>query len=585
MPKVIAVFAYRYDADLVPGLIENVTPSIHGWAALDDRTAVSALGNEPDRRNALLRAARAMGADWILAADPDERYEAALRDRIGDLTGADDRTLWHFNFRELFDPAQYRVDGLWGGKRQMRLFPIGAARSEVTIGLHGSWVSDATGYHHCNSDVNLYHLRPISALRRKHRRETYAAADPGRLFQRVGYDYLDDERGMVLDPIPAGRHYTPPYVEDHGLWAPRIADIGPVVPDPPHTRLAYITAANRTGTGAPGSFVAADLCKADPEDSDLAQLAATLALAAHLPADANRLCGRILEKDPEQAHAMLVKSQAWLALGDRIGAQDAMQAARAIVAKSLWLDRMASGLATGTDRFARRNALWRRWTKGEVRLSEGARLGAGPMAVVVLGYRAGPEIAAAVQSLLDQRADTEIVVVNSGGGDMRGVLARQLDQIRLIEVEARLNVGAARNIGIDASNADYIAFLAADCRAMPGWIENRLARHRAGALSVSTPVISANPRNLAAIAYNRLKYHRRDPQISPDQAVHFGQSYARGVFQRVGYFPPGMRIAEDTALNRRLAALSAPVWAPEVLTTHRDPDSLLALWRDSAARA
>jgi len=41
------------------------------------------------------------------------------------------------------------------------------------------------------------------------------------------------------------------------------------------------------------------------------------------------------------------------------------------------------------------------------------------LAVVVIGYRAPPDLAAAVRSVLDQSIPLEIVVVNSGGGNAK----------------------------------------------------------------------------------------------------------------------------------------------------------------------
>ena len=36
-PMIVGVFCFRYDAALVPALISNITPLVHGIVALDDR--------------------------------------------------------------------------------------------------------------------------------------------------------------------------------------------------------------------------------------------------------------------------------------------------------------------------------------------------------------------------------------------------------------------------------------------------------------------------------------------------------------------------------------------------------------------
>src|SRR3990170_2728000 len=38
-PRVIAIFSFRYDAPLVPHLIENLRPIVDGYIAYDDRGA------------------------------------------------------------------------------------------------------------------------------------------------------------------------------------------------------------------------------------------------------------------------------------------------------------------------------------------------------------------------------------------------------------------------------------------------------------------------------------------------------------------------------------------------------------------
>ena len=49
----------------------------------------------------------------------------------------------------------------------------------------------------------------IDAERRKARRDFYRALDPANVFQRIGYDYLADETGFVLEEVPASRPYRP----------------------------------------------------------------------------------------------------------------------------------------------------------------------------------------------------------------------------------------------------------------------------------------------------------------------------------------------------------------------------------------
>lgn len=582
-PKVLAVFSYRYDAHLVPGLIANLGPFVHGYVAWDDRAAGPALSPEPERRGRLLAEALRLGADWILAVDPDERFEDRLAWRMPEMLAQGPVNIWRFDLREMFAPDAYRADGLWGGKSLNRLFPARAADGVLTAPLHGEWFADAAGFGLRRAGINLYHLRMASPERRRLRRALYAAADPERRFQRIGYDYLDDERGMLLEAIPEGRGFSPVLVEDHGLWAPDPGAIGEVTPDPQPARLAFAARSARRRGSAAACHVLLDLWRASPDDDDLGHAAGALALTAGMFDAAEAIAGRLLARQEDDQHACELRAWARLHAG-RPGAGEDLAALRRAAPDSPVTERLAAEIARPEADFSAPGADWRRWAAGPARCREGVAVPreAG-LAAVVIGLGAPAGLAGAVASLRAQDQAAEIVVVNSGGGDPEAVLAEHLEAVRLIDVAARLYVGAARNIGVAASRAPVVAFLAGDCLALPGWVSGRLARHRAGALSVSTPV-AAGGSGLLPLAINRLRYWARSPATDPAWVAHFGRSYARRLLLVAGAFPPGLRVSEDDALNCRADRVAAPVWAPEVRTAHRDPERLSELLRDNLAR-
>lgn len=233
-PRVLAIFAFRYDAHLVPALIENIGPMVDGWVALDDRDNPAPISDDTTRRHALLEAAHAAGARWILAVDPDERFEAGVADHMDTLTAELGHFVWAFNLREMYTPTTYRVDGVWGRKRQRRLFPIfddlfpiadkyGFPRQP----FHGQWVPP--WYAVRSTDHNIYHLKMIAETRRKARADLYNALDPDGALQKIGYDYLSDETGAAFQTIAAGREYHPAHEDDGGLWMPAARDVGRAV--------------------------------------------------------------------------------------------------------------------------------------------------------------------------------------------------------------------------------------------------------------------------------------------------------------------------------------------------------------------
>ena len=221
-PRVLAVFSYRYDAHLVPALIANVDPLVDGWISYDDRRGTGLFSDEVRRRSLLLTEALKMGASWVLAVDPDERFEAALVQQIGPLMADPTVGAYTFALRELYDPLHYRVDGIWGQKRQARLLSLRKGIVTPPGNLHLSWSSFLPQPKLCDTQINLYHLKMITPLRRKARAVLYNFLDPNRQSQTVGYDYLADERGARLEPIARGREYCPVHQEDNGLWMPSV---------------------------------------------------------------------------------------------------------------------------------------------------------------------------------------------------------------------------------------------------------------------------------------------------------------------------------------------------------------------------
>jgi tetratricopeptide (TPR) repeat protein len=581
-PMVLAVFAYRYDAHLVPDLLENIHGAVHGYVAWDDRAASDTVSDEPTRRARLILAAQKLGADWILAADPDERFETGFATRLPVMLAQGRCNLWRFALHEMFSPTHYRTDGVWGGKSVMRLFPADRAAIDPAAAFHGGWVSDMTGLTQRDALVNLYHLRMASPLRRQLRRDLYAFADPDRKHQKIGYDYLADERGMVLEPVPADRAFLPAFVEDCGLWAPPPDMLGPLTPDPYETRMALASRSVRDRGRLAAHHVVNDLSALSPEDADLPLVAAQLALDAGAPDLALAVLARV-PAERQSLGSTYLNCLAKLATGQTQAALATLSTLEPLAPGSPILAALRTEIARPAADFMALDAAWRHLAPGAT-CHEGARMARSDLAVIVIGFQNQPGLLPAVQSVLDQDEAAEVVVVNTGGGAVGDSLAPVLNRIRLITTDQPMYVGAARNIGIAASRAPYLAFLAADCLACPGWVSGRLARHRGGKDLVASAILPEPDAGLVALAASQLRYGTRHPDSDPRTRALYGLSYARSLLHQVGQFPPGLRVAEDTALNRLAQTFAAPVWAPDVATVHKEVGTLAAWLADERAR-
>lgn len=213
-----------------------------------------------------------------------------------------------------------------------------------------------------------------------------------------------------------------------------------------------------------------------------------------------------------------------------------------------------------------------------------ARADSPPISVIVISVNAGPLLPRAVQSVLDQDVTSEVIVVNSAGGDTAARLGKLREKVTLIEREQLLYVGAARNLGIAASHAPVIAFLAEDCVAAPGWLRERLRHHHAGAPAVASAMLHDRPLHLVAWAHQLLLFPRRLPYLPAREVILYSVSFDRILFDRYGLYEESLKTGEDSEFLKRLAAADKPVWAPEVHTLHHNKTNPLSLLGDQFRR-
>ena len=177
---------------------------------------------------------------------------------------------------------------------------------------------------------------------------------------------------------------------------------------------------------------------------------------------------------------------------------------------------------------------------------------------------------------------SEIIVVNTNGGDALKLLRDAGIGVPVHQRAERLYVGAARNIGIAETKAPFVAFLASDCLAAPGWVSERVRLHRAGARAVASAVLPDRPDSRIAWAHQLLLFPRRLPGLPADDALRYGLSFDRRVFEEAGLFDGTLRTGEDTEFATRLS--EPPVWAPKVVTLHRNAQDIMELLRDQIIR-
>ncbi len=156
--------------------------------------------------------------------------------------------------------------------------------------------------------------------------------------------------------------------------------------------------------------------------------------------------------------------------------------------------------------------------------------------------------------------------------------------VPVIERTERLFVGAVRNLGIAATSAPYVGFLASDCTAARGWSHHRIRAHQNGQATVASAVVPSHPRSRIAWASHIALFRRRLPGVDRKDAAVYGASYERVLFATYGLFRADIRVGEDTEFHARLPKEHQPVWTPQVQAIHDSPTGLVQLIRDQYTR-
>lgn len=227
--RLVALLAVRDGMRFLPGFVANVAPHVDAIVALDDGSrdgsadfladrpeVVELLRVPPDRptwdemgnHRKLVEAAVRQGADWALSVDADERLERDFRTRAervigrGRLIGC---SAFAVRIRDLWDGHQsFRVDGVWARKSAPRLYRVRADHEFDESQLHGVKAPlQARPFR--LADLLVYHLGMLTPTDREARRKRYEAADPDARWQTIGYEYLTEERGLRLAPVPPHR--------------------------------------------------------------------------------------------------------------------------------------------------------------------------------------------------------------------------------------------------------------------------------------------------------------------------------------------------------------------------------------------
>lgn len=178
---------------------------------------------------------------------------------------------------------------------------------------------------------------------------------------------------------------------------------------------------------------------------------------------------------------------------------------------------------------------------------------------VVIPHLNQPEmLAACLQSLAaGRRQPDEVIVVDNGSAQLPEAVCAAHPGTRLLQ-EATPGPGPARNRGVAAATGEVLAFIDADCRAHPGWLEAAeaaLQDPEAQILGGDVRIWRRDRARITALeAYESVYAYRMDRYIAREGFTGTGNLVVRRpVLAAVGPFA-GIGVAEDRDWGQRATA-------------------------------
>ncbi len=195
------------------------------------------------------------------------------------------------------------------------------------------------------------------------------------------------------------------------------------------------------------------------------------------------------------------------------------------------------------------------------------------ISVIIPVYNCDRFIEKAINSVLKQPEVTEIVVVNDGSTDGTGELLDQLQvqnsKLKIYHHENKSNKGrsASRNLGIQKTTGNFIAFLDADDYFLPNRFVNdiKVFQENENCDGVYNAIGAHFYKEIRIIERNRLELYMVTEKIKPKELFetlfsgkkgHFsidGLTVRKSVFDTIGFFNEALVVMEDTDVFWKMA--------------------------------
>ncbi|HJR53184.1 MAG TPA: glycosyltransferase [Gemmatimonadota bacterium] len=209
------------------------------------------------------------------------------------------------------------------------------------------------------------------------------------------------------------------------------------------------------------------------------------------------------------------------------------------------------------------------------------------ISVILPSFNSVGTIEACLAALERQDCDEpfEVIVVDSSVDGTAELVRRRFPRVSLHWFGERKFPGDARNLGVERSGGEILAFTDVDCVPAHSWIREIAAAHRAPDPVIGGTIDNANPESYVGWAYYFCELSQWMPgtPAGPMEEIPTGcLSVKRWAFEKYGPFLEGT-YSSDTAFHWRAAVDGhRPLFVPDIRVAHTNVTDLAAYLRRKA---
>jgi len=167
------------------------------------------------------------------------------------------------------------------------------------------------------------------------------------------------------------------------------------------------------------------------------------------------------------------------------------------------------------------------------------------------------------------REQYEVIIVDDGSTDNTESIAEKAGADRIIVTKPCFQ-GKARNIGVNNTNAEFLAFIDSDCMAKEGWIDSILTELQKSD-AITGPIENGNSNSHAAWAEYLIEFGGWDEYRSRSFTRFIpgcNQAYTKKIFEKTGGFTESPS-SEDVLFGESLRNIGIkPVFVPSIQIYH-----------------